>query len=200
MRAIACLSLIMTALTLFAQDEFERPRLQRVETLAIPPVSDKWARKANDVQAMELPMNRFLEYVATISGLNIAAENAGLENDIKKMTARIPAMKQVTWRTLLQAGCEQHGLRIDERQISGNVLTIWRPARITVNVNGAELRDVIWSIANQAKLNIIIDQEVSGTVSAKMIDVPWDTALDAVLKSTGYVIAREQNSPLRITR
>ena len=46
-------------------------------------------------------------------------------------------------------------------------------------------------------LNIVIDPEVRGTVTVQLEDVPWDQALDLILKqnSLGYVL---ENNIMRI--
>lgn len=55
---------------------------------------------------------------------------------------------------------------------------------------GADLRMVLRSFAELSGLNLVIDPAVAGTVDIKLTRVPWDQALDVILKSSklGYVV------------
>lgn len=49
----------------------------------------------------------------------------------------------------------------------------------------AEVRDVLNSLAAQENVSIVADQSVSGKISIKLIDVPFDNALDLIAKARG---------------
>jgi type IV pilus assembly protein PilQ len=55
---------------------------------------------------------------------------------------------------------------------------------------GADLRAVLRSFAEVSGLNIVIDSAVDGTVDIKLMRVPWDQALDVILKSNklSYIV------------
>jgi type IV pilus assembly protein PilQ len=53
---------------------------------------------------------------------------------------------------------------------------------ITLKFKDADLRDVITYLGEFAGLNVAFDPEVRGVVSCNLIDVPWDQALDLLLK------------------
>jgi len=53
---------------------------------------------------------------------------------------------------------------------------------ISLKFKDADLRDVILFLADFAGLNVIFDPEVRGTVTCNLQDVPWDQALDIVLR------------------
>lgn len=55
---------------------------------------------------------------------------------------------------------------------------------------GADLRMVLRSFTEISQLNLVIDPAVEGTVDLKLTRVPWDQALDVILKSSklGYVV------------
>jgi type IV pilus assembly protein PilQ len=46
----------------------------------------------------------------------------------------------------------------------------------------ADLRDVVLYLADLANLNVVFDPDVRGVVTCDLRDVPWDQALDIVLK------------------
>jgi type IV pilus assembly protein PilQ len=53
---------------------------------------------------------------------------------------------------------------------------------ITLKFKDADLRDVVNYLGEFAGLNVAHDPEVRGVVSCNLIDVPWDQALDLILK------------------
>ncbi len=58
----------------------------------------------------------------------------------------------------------------------------YRGEVITLKFKDADLRDVINYLGEFAGLNVAHDPEVRGVVSCNLIDVPWDQALDLILK------------------
>jgi type IV pilus assembly protein PilQ len=53
---------------------------------------------------------------------------------------------------------------------------------VSLKMKDADLRDVVTYLGEFAGLNVIFDPEVSGRVTCDLVDVPWDQALDIVLK------------------
>jgi type IV pilus assembly protein PilQ len=63
-------------------------------------------------------------------------------------------------------------------------------AHLTLDFQDAEIRDVLDLISREGNLNILPSNSVKGKVSASLHDVDLQTALAAILKSTGYVTRR----------
>jgi len=61
--------------------------------------------------------------------------------------------------------------------------SIYKGALISLRLKDADIRDVLREIAVRAGLNLIIDPGVSGKVTCELIKIPWDQALDLILKS-----------------
>jgi len=53
---------------------------------------------------------------------------------------------------------------------------------ISMKLKDSDLRDVVLYLADIAGLNVVFDPEVRGTVTVNLQDVPWDQALDIILK------------------
>jgi type II secretory pathway component GspD/PulD (secretin) len=53
---------------------------------------------------------------------------------------------------------------------------------ISIKLKDTDIRDVVLYIANIARLNVVFDAEVRGTISCNIEDMPWDQALDLILK------------------
>jgi len=65
--------------------------------------------------------------------------------------------------------------------------------RLTVNVQNTDIREVLELLSHQGGLNILASKSVSGTVTASLTGVDIETALAAILKSTGFIARREGN-------
>jgi type IV pilus assembly protein PilQ len=61
---------------------------------------------------------------------------------------------------------------------------------VTLDFQGADLRSVLRTFAEISGLNIVIDPTINGTVDVALKDVPWDQALDIILRANklGYAI------------
>ncbi len=63
--------------------------------------------------------------------------------------------------------------------------------RISLDLKDADLRDVLRSFGQLAKLNLVIDPEVRGSVTVRLRDVRWEDALDVILRSNGLASIQE---------
>jgi type IV pilus secretin PilQ/predicted competence protein len=70
----------------------------------------------------------------------------------------------------------------NERRYTGNP--------VSMDFQGADLRAVLRTFAEISGLNVVIDPRVNGTVDVQLKDVPWDQALDIILRanSLGYIV------------
>jgi type IV pilus assembly protein PilQ len=61
--------------------------------------------------------------------------------------------------------------------------------RISLDFKDVEIDDVLRLIADVSDLNVIAGDEVKGKVTIRLLDVPWDQALDVILltKNLGFV-------------
>ena len=61
---------------------------------------------------------------------------------------------------------------------------------VTLDFQGADLRSVLRTFADISGLNIVIDPTITGAVDVSLKDVPWDQALDIILKANklGYAV------------
>jgi len=65
--------------------------------------------------------------------------------------------------------------------------------RISMDFKDADLTNVFRIIAEVSNLNIITADDVKGKVSLRLVNVPWDQALDIVLRSKSLGAAQEGN-------
>jgi len=56
---------------------------------------------------------------------------------------------------------------------------------LTLNFQNIDLRAVLQQIADVAGLNLVASDDVQGSITLRLKDVPWDQALDLVLQTKG---------------
>ena len=76
---------------------------------------------------------------------------------------------------------------------SSDVGRKYRGQRISMDFKDADLTNVFRIIAEVSNLNIITSDDVKGKVSLRLVNVPWDQALDIVLRSKSLGATQEGN-------
>ena len=65
--------------------------------------------------------------------------------------------------------------------------------RLTLNFQDIETRAVLQLLADTSNLNIVVSDSVQGNVTLRLQNVPWDQALDIVLRTKGLDMRQHQN-------
>jgi type IV pilus assembly protein PilQ len=82
-------------------------------------------------------------------------------------------------------GMLQEGGMLHQKRYTGR--------RISLDFKDVEISDVLRLIADVSELNIIAGDEVKGEVTIRLVDVPWDQALDVILLTKGLGFVRVNN-------
>lgn len=64
---------------------------------------------------------------------------------------------------------------------------------LSLNFQDVEVRSVLQVLADYAGVNLVAGDDVQGNVTLRLQDVPWDQALDLVLRSKGLARRQEGN-------
>ena len=78
-------------------------------------------------------------------------------------------------------------------QAVGETERVYSGEPIDLKVTNAEVTDVLRTFAQLSGLNIIVQPGVTGTVTAEMENVPWDQALEQILRINGLGYEVEGN-------
>lgn len=65
--------------------------------------------------------------------------------------------------------------------------------RVTLDFKEADILNVLKILSYKAGINIVTTPDVVGNVTVRLVDVPWETALDVILKTYGYGYQRQGN-------
>jgi len=90
------------------------------------------------------------------------------------------------WKTLLCLICFAGLL------LTGVIASADSP-RVTMSVVDADVRDVLTGLATIGKVNVVIDDSVTGRISLNFQDIPFESALAIITKSKGLSMFRTEN-------
>lgn len=75
-----------------------------------------------------------------------------------------------------------------------------KAAKVTLVVDDVPVVQVLQTLAEQERQNLVVSPDVSGTLSLHLTDVPWKQALQTVVNSAGLVLRQEgEYSPCSFT-
>lgn len=109
--------------------------------------------------------------------------------DSSQMIEHAPAAQVLAAPTTRGDTYETTEVETDEQQFTGEP--------ISLSLKDADVRDVLKTFSALTQLNIIVDPGVGGSVTVELRDVPWDQALDLILRinNLDYVL---ENNVLRV--
>ena len=70
---------------------------------------------------------------------------------------------------------------------------VYTGRRITLEFADADIRKIFQLIAEVSNLNFLLGDDVTGTISIKLVNVPWDQALEVILETKNLGMKREGN-------
>lgn len=80
----------------------------------------------------------------------------------------------------------------------------YKGRRISLDLKDADIQNVLRLLADVSKLNIVAAEDVKGRVTIKLRNVPWDQALDIILRAKGLDKTRNGNiirvAPVEVLR
>ncbi len=191
----------VSLVTAFAQPEAEEPEVRVVISRAAglePQVEQQGTMlfldfpRGNEMAA-ELPMLGDLDSA-------VASQGEPAQRQAAPSSASAKAMAQAEAEVIAEVPAAidgsggavdilREGGLVDGKQYTGR--------RISLDFKDVEIDDVLRLIAEVSDLNIIAGDEVSGQVTIRLVDVPWDQALDVILLTKGLGFVRV-GSVLRI--
>ncbi|HET6655520.1 MAG TPA: type IV pilus secretin PilQ [Gammaproteobacteria bacterium] len=75
--------------------------------------------------------------------------------------------------------------RLEKTQYNGK--------RLTLNFQDIEVRAVLQILADFTDLNMVVSDSVNGNITLRLQNVPWDQALDIILKTKGLAMRKNGN-------
>lgn len=80
---------------------------------------------------------------------------------------------------------EPQDLRTGKSSEAAGEKFIYTGKKVTFDFKGMDITNALKLISEMSNLNIIMSDNVSGSLTMRLVDVPWDQALDIILSSQG---------------
>ncbi len=77
--------------------------------------------------------------------------------------------------------------------IQAQEAAVTAPGNVTIDFKDADIQNVLRILAFKSGVNIVAGKDVQGAVTIRLVDVPWEKALDTILKTYGYGYDRQDN-------
>ena len=81
----------------------------------------------------------------------------------------------------------------EDKQRSLEDKGIFKGDRLSLNFQNIEVRSVLQILADFTKLNLVATDSVQGNITLRLQNVPWDQALDIILRTRGLAKRQEAN-------
>jgi type IV pilus assembly protein PilQ len=128
-------------------------------------------QKSSDAASAVLPLPALL-----------TRADAGMASPAQELTQR-PALNQVAQAP--QSPAAQPASVSTQFPQAGQAQQSYSGEPISVNLKDVDLKDFFRLVHEISGLNVVLDPSVHGTVTLVLDEVPWDQALDIVLKNNG---------------
>ncbi|KAF0244799.1 MAG: type IV pilus assembly protein [Planctomycetota bacterium] len=143
------------------------------------------------IDIRDMPLPEVLRRLTATTGVNVVAD-PGIADRVTVTLIDVP------WREALSELCRR--TKTVARDVSERLVRVERPPRVTADFKNSPLLEVIDVLAGKAGANIVIAPEVDPKtrITMRFQDVPWNDALDALVKTAGYAAVTEASGIVRI--
>ena len=101
-----------------------------------------------------------------------------------------------TWEHSAYQSDNQFVVEVRQQKISNDKLTAgvgYNGEKLSLNFQNIEIRALLQVIADFTNFNIVTSDTVTGAVTLRLKDVPWDQALDIILQAKGLGMKKSGN-------
>jgi len=88
---------------------------------------------------------------------------------------------------------EEQMLQEAQQQTGAGVKRMYSGRKVTLEFADAEVRKIFQLLSEVSNKNFVLGDEVTGNISLKLVNVPWDQALDIILDTKGLDKREEGN-------
>ena len=143
----------------------------------------------NDAGVPANLMRRFdaTDYGTPVSGFDVTRVGNG---------SRISITASGDYEQLAYQSDDQYVVEVAPRRKVANAQEdhpVYTGERLTLNFQDIETRAVLQLLADASGQNIVVSDSVNGNVTLRLQNVPWDQALDIVLRTKGLDKRRQDN-------
>lgn len=122
-----------------------------------------------------------LDFATPVQSIDTRARRGGVRMEIVAK----PPFEQMAYQSGNDYVVEVTQKKDDPKLTGKNAEPTYNGSRVTFNFQDIPTRSVLQLIADVSDLNIVVADSVQGNVTLRLVNVPWDQALDIVLQAKG---------------
>jgi len=154
-------------------------------------IPEKLRRKL-DVADFATPVSS-LEPNSNAGGTRLVINTAGNNDTMAYQTGNEYIIEVTPKRTVQVAANKPMASRSASGAVSSSSTQRYTGKSVTFNFQDIPVRTVLQLIAEESSLNIVASDSVTGNLTLRLINVPWDQALDIVLRAKSLDKRRDGN-------
>ncbi len=149
-------------------------------------------RRTLDVADFATPVSS-LEPNTNAGGTRLVINTAGNNDTMAYQTGNEYIIEVTPKRTVQMAANKSTQPRSASGAVSSTSAQRYSGKSVTFNFQDIPVRTVLQLIAEESNLNIVASDSVSGNLTLRLVNVPWDQALDIVLRAKSLDKRRDGN-------
>jgi type IV pilus assembly protein PilQ len=150
-------------------------------------------RQEVTINAKNATVPQIVEEFRRQTGWNIVVDYKNIPEDYRIDEFRVEKEKA---KEALDAFVSKAELSME--MLSGSLIMLSRPPRLTFNFRDADIKVVIDMIARVSGANIIVSPDVKGQITMSINNVPWNEVLSAVVRTLNFTTVKEAFGIIRI--
>jgi len=129
------------------------------------------------------------DFATPISHIDTIQDGANIRMTIESNTD----FEHITYQTDLIYTIEVAPVSIEEKERQKKDKFGFTGERFSLNFQDIEVRSVLQLLADFTDLNLVVSDSVTGSLTLRLKNVPWDQAMDIILKTKGLSQRRSGN-------
>jgi len=120
------------------------------------------------------------------------------DDEVKKEEKPAPELKKEENKTAEKPippapTAKKANVEEEKKVFEGGTRKVYSGRKLSLDFKDADIKNILRLIAEVSNLNIIVADEVTGKITMRLVDVPWDQALDIILQSKNLGMVRVGN-------
>lgn len=123
----------------------------------------------------------------------VEARRDGINAEVILTPIEKADFEQVAYQSSNVFSLELHPLSLDELEKRKRENPQFSGERVTLSFQSVDVRSLLQIIADVAGTNMVVSDSVSGEIAMRLQNVPWDQALDIILRTKGLGMRQQGN-------
>jgi len=128
-------------------------------------------------------------------GISVETKKEDIQKEEEKTTPELKKAEKVAVEEISVAKPKVTKKVEEEKKASEEGLPerIYMGRKLSLDFKDADIKNILRLIAEVSNLNIITGEDVAGKITMRLVDVPWDQALDVILQARSLGMNRVGN-------